>query len=59
VINSLIKPWQFLEDAGKIVLERDAVERRGSVKINTVFNGEFATKDKRAKSIIIKNSEIY
>jgi len=39
---------------------RDAVERHDSVKINTAFNGEFATKDKRAnKSIVIKNSEIY
>ncbi|KYN39310.1 hypothetical protein ALC56_06298 [Trachymyrmex septentrionalis] len=29
-------------------------------KVNTTFNGEFATKDKRAnKSIISKNSEIY
>ncbi|KYN19388.1 hypothetical protein ALC57_08281 [Trachymyrmex cornetzi] len=45
-----------------IVLERvrDAVERHGSVKVNTAFNGEFATKDKRDnKSIITKNSEIY
>ena len=40
--------------------ERDAVERHGSVKVNTAFNGEFATKDKRAhKSIITKNNEIY
>jgi len=39
---------------------RDAVERHGSVKVNTMFNGEFVTKDKRVnKSIIIKNSEIY
>ena len=27
---------------------RDAVERHDSVKVNTAFNGEFATKDKRA-----------
>ena len=39
---------------------RDAVERYGSVKVNTAFNGEFATKDKRAnKSIVTKNSEIF
>ncbi|KYN26658.1 hypothetical protein ALC57_03967 [Trachymyrmex cornetzi] len=51
-----------LEDAREIVLGqvRDAVERHGSVKVNTAFNGEFATKDKRAiKSINTKNSEIY
>ncbi|KYN09494.1 hypothetical protein ALC57_18399 [Trachymyrmex cornetzi] len=63
VINSnRIEPRRFLEDASNIVLERvrDAVERHGSVKVNTAFNGEFATKDKRAnKSIITKNSEIY
>ncbi|KYN26714.1 hypothetical protein ALC57_03911 [Trachymyrmex cornetzi] len=48
-------------NAGNVVLERvrDAVERHDSVKVNTAFNGEFATKDKRAnKSIITKNSEI-
>ena len=39
---------------------RDAVERYGSVKVNTVFNDEFETKNKRAnKSTITKNSEIY
>jgi len=39
---------------------RDAVERDGSIKVNTAFNGEFATKDKRVnKSIVTKNSEIY
>ncbi|EGI69387.1 hypothetical protein G5I_01874 [Acromyrmex echinatior] len=63
VINSNhIKPQRFLEDAGDVVLERvrDAVERHDSVKVNIAFNGEFATKDKRAnKSIITKNSEIY
>ncbi|KYN20084.1 hypothetical protein ALC57_07571, partial [Trachymyrmex cornetzi] len=53
---------RFLEDAREIVLERvqDAVERHGSVKVNTAFNGEFATKDVRAiKSINTKNNEIY
>ncbi|KAG5342008.1 DPOM polymerase, partial [Acromyrmex heyeri] len=63
MINSNhIEPRQFLNDAGDVVLERvrDAVERHGSIKVNTAFNGEFAMKDKRAnKSIITKNSEIY
>jgi len=63
VINSNhIEPQRFLEDAREIVLERvrDAVERHGSAKVNTAFNGEFATKDKRAiKNITTKNSEIY
>ncbi|KYN21732.1 hypothetical protein ALC57_05893 [Trachymyrmex cornetzi] len=37
-----------------------AVERHGSAKVNTAFNDEFATKDKRAiKSINTKNIEIY
>ncbi|KYN30083.1 hypothetical protein ALC57_00460 [Trachymyrmex cornetzi] len=56
-----IEPRQFLEDAGNVVLERVRdVERHDNVKVNTAFNGEFATKDKRAnKSIITKNSEIY
>jgi len=61
VINSNhIEPRRFLEDAGNVVLERvrDAVERHGSVKMNTAFNGEFATKNKHAKSIITKNNEI-
>jgi len=63
VINfNHIEPQRFLEDAGNVALERvrDAVERHSSVKVNTAFNGEFATKDKRAnKSIVTKNSEIY
>ncbi|KYN21871.1 hypothetical protein ALC57_05765 [Trachymyrmex cornetzi] len=57
-----IEPRRFLEDAREIVLERvrDAVERHGSAKVNTAFNGEFATKDKRAiKSTNTKNIEIY
>jgi len=61
MINSNHKPQQFLEDAGNVALERvrDAVERR-YVKMNSAFNDEFATKDKRAnKSLVTKNSEIY
>ena len=49
VINSNhIEPQRFLEDASSVVLQRvrDAVERYGSIKVNTAFNGEFATKDK-------------
>ncbi|KYN20067.1 hypothetical protein ALC57_07573 [Trachymyrmex cornetzi] len=39
---------------------KHAVERHGSVKVNTAFNGEFATKDVRAiKSINTKNNEIH
>jgi len=60
VINSNHIERRFLEDTGNVALERvrDTVERHGNVKVNT-FNGEFATKDKRAnKSIITKNSEI-
>jgi len=62
VINSNhIEPRQFRR-RWKCALKRmrDAVERHGSVKVNTMFNGEFATKDKRAnKNIITKNSKIY
>ncbi|KYN39997.1 hypothetical protein ALC56_05605, partial [Trachymyrmex septentrionalis] len=57
-----IEPRRFLEDAREIVLERvrDAVERHGNVKVNTAFNGEFTTNNKRdIKSINTKNIEIY
>ena len=57
-----IEPRRFLEDAREIVLERvrDAIERHGSAKVNTAFNGEFMTNIKRdIKSINIKNREIY
>jgi len=62
VINAdYIEPQRFLEDANVVLKRvRDVVERHGSVKMNTAFNGEFATKNKHAKkSIITKNSEIY
>ncbi|KYM94610.1 hypothetical protein ALC62_14752 [Cyphomyrmex costatus] len=55
VINSgHIEPQQFLEDAGSVVLERvrGAIERHGSVKVNTASNGEFIAGDK-------KNCELY
>ncbi|KYN10461.1 hypothetical protein ALC57_17400, partial [Trachymyrmex cornetzi] len=60
--SNYIEPRRFLEDAREIVLGqvRDAVERHGNAKVNTAFNGEFATNDKRAiKSINTKNIEIY
>ncbi|KYN08434.1 hypothetical protein ALC62_00583 [Cyphomyrmex costatus] len=56
------QPRQFLEDAGSVVLERvrDAIERHGSVKANTAFNGEFIAGDKRTvMSINTKNCELY
>jgi len=63
MINSNhIELRRFLEDAKEIVLEcmRNAIERHGSVKVNTVINGKFTTNDKSAnKSIITKTIEIY
>ncbi|XP_011696249.1 PREDICTED: uncharacterized protein LOC105454956 [Wasmannia auropunctata] len=63
VINTdYIEPQRFLEDAGDTVLERvrDAIERHGSVKVNTVFNGEFTSGDKRANiGIPSRNAEFY
>ncbi|XP_018404590.1 PREDICTED: uncharacterized protein LOC108781172 [Cyphomyrmex costatus] len=48
-IARLEEPQQFLEDAGSVVLERvrGAIERHGSVKVNTASNGEFIAGDKR------------
>ncbi|KYN07979.1 hypothetical protein ALC62_01044 [Cyphomyrmex costatus] len=63
VINSNhIEPRQFLEDASEIVLERvrDVMQRHNSVKINTVFNGEFVSGDKHAnKSVSTRNYELF
>ncbi|KYM98256.1 hypothetical protein ALC62_11043 [Cyphomyrmex costatus] len=56
------EPRQFLEDAGSVVLERvrGVIERHGSVKVNTAFNGEFIASDKRTvMSINSKNCELY
>ncbi|KYQ59131.1 hypothetical protein ALC60_01859 [Trachymyrmex zeteki] len=50
--------YQFLEDASKIVLEcmRDVM----NIKINTVFNGEFVSGDKRAnKTVSTRNFELF
>ncbi|KYM96233.1 hypothetical protein ALC62_13103 [Cyphomyrmex costatus] len=57
-----IEPRQFLEDACSIMLERvrGAVERHGSVKVNTAFNGEFVAGDIRTvMGINTKNCELY
>jgi len=57
-----IEPRQFLEDAGGVVIERvrDIIEGHGCVKINTAFNGEFVSGDKRAnKSVNTKNYELF
>ncbi|XP_036146615.1 uncharacterized protein LOC118646876 [Monomorium pharaonis] len=63
VINAdYIEPRQFLEDAGSVVLEQvqDVIKRHNSAKVNTTFNGEFVTGDKRAnKSINTKNYELF
>ncbi|KYM94575.1 hypothetical protein ALC62_14792 [Cyphomyrmex costatus] len=52
VINSgHIEPRQFLENAGSVVLERvrGAIEKHGSVKANTAFNGEFVAGTKNCE----------
>jgi len=57
-----IEPRQFLEDAREIVLERvrTVMTKYDNIKINTVFNGEFVTGDKRAnKSITTRNYELF
>jgi len=45
-----IELYQFLEDASDIVLERvrSVMQEHDNIKINTVFNGEFVTSNKRA-----------
>jgi len=53
-----IEPQRFLKDANSIVLKwvRDTVERHGTLKINTTFNGEFVADNKRTdKSITLRN----
>ncbi|XP_011875939.1 PREDICTED: uncharacterized protein LOC105566490 [Vollenhovia emeryi] len=63
VINTdYIEPRQFLGDACDIVLERvqDVLQIRNIVKVNTAFNGEFVTCEKRAdKSINTRNCELF
>jgi len=50
VINSGLELRQLLEDAREIVLEsvQSVIQKRDNIKINTVFNGEFVSGDKRA-----------
>src|SRR5580765_2433186 len=63
VINSdYIEPRQFLEDAKDIVIEhvQKVMQEHINVKVNTVFNGEFVSGDKRAnKSVNTKNYELF
>jgi len=63
IINAdYIEPRRFLEDISSVVLERvqDTIERLNCIKVNTIYNGEFATGDKRAnKSINTKNYEVF
>ncbi|KYQ51880.1 hypothetical protein ALC60_09013 [Trachymyrmex zeteki] len=63
VINSnYVEPRRFPEDASKIVIEsmQCVLQRYDSLKINTVFNGEFVTDDKRPNnSITTRNHELY
>jgi len=49
-----IEPRQFLEDAKDIVLERvqSVMQEHDNIKINTMFNGEFVTDDKRVSECI-------
>ncbi|XP_039310745.1 uncharacterized protein LOC120358927 [Solenopsis invicta] len=64
VINAdYIEPRHFLEDASDLVIKqvRDAIAKHGSVKVNTVFNGEFINirDDRDNKSLATKNCELY
>ncbi|XP_067210226.1 uncharacterized protein [Linepithema humile] len=63
VINSdYIKPCPFLEQIKSIIIKRihSVMVKHGSVKINTMFNGEFIVGDKTAvKTIATKNRELF
>lgn len=63
VINqNHIEPRQFLLDASKIVLNQvqNSIDKYNSVKVNTMFNGEFAAGDRREnKSINTPNVELF
>ena len=58
-----IEPRHFLADASDMVIERvrDAIEKHDSVKVNTVFNGEFVNirGERDNKNITTKNIEFY
>ena len=64
VINTkYIEPRHFLEDASDMVIEQvqDAIKKHDSVKVNTVFNGEFVNNSgvRDNKNIATKNNELY
>ncbi|XP_026826253.1 uncharacterized protein LOC113562126 [Ooceraea biroi] len=63
VINSgYIEPRRFLEDASIIVLDyvQKVINEHDSVKLNTVFNGEFVAGEKTAnKSINTRNRALF
>jgi len=63
IINAdYIELQRFLKDISSVVLERvqDTIERHNCIKVNTIFNGEFATSDKRVnKSINIENYKLF
>ncbi|XP_025162986.1 uncharacterized protein LOC112590643 [Harpegnathos saltator] len=63
IVNTdYIDPLRFLQDVKNIVLEhvRSVMKRHGSIKVNTVFNGEFVAGNKRAnKSINTRNVELF
>lgn len=63
VINyNHIEPRQFFEDARITVIEnvRNILERYKSVKVNTMFTGEFVAGDKQMdKTISTKNYELF
>lgn len=63
VINTnYIDPRQFLKDAMCIVLKnvQQLLETHNSIKVNTIFNGEFIAGEKTAnKSINTRNRELY
>jgi len=57
VINSKhIKPRQFFEDAREIVLDcvRDVLQKCNTLKINTVFNGEFVEGEKMRIKVLLQ-----
>ena len=63
VINSgHIEPHQFLEDTRENVLElvQIVMQRQNNSKVNTAFNGEFISGNKRLnKSVSMKNYELF
>ena len=58
-----IESRHFLKDAGDTVIERvrDAIAKHNSVKVNTIFNGEFVNihDERDNKNVATKNNELY